>query len=374
MNLDDALLRADEPRRPLDWRFRRAVALSKTTGKARKTWPTDDKLICDYADMLYRLGEQESFPEMEKIRKKYPDLFRVHLTYATLNATELALTDAMLLCRSVDPELVKGQTCQTGMNELQQQYYRQLFLDIMDRRQMTSFIASQIMEPSKLRSTETERSVQDDLEQAEPVLESLENEGKTAMVMARRGLPVGVLAVADTIKENAAGAIAELQRMNIEIYMLTGDNRRTAEAIARQAGIANVLAEVLPEHKAEEIARLQGEGKVVAMVGDGINDAPALATADIGMAMSTGADVAMAAADVTLLRGDLRTIPMAVRLSRNTMGKIKQNLFWAFFYNIIGIPIAACGLLSPVVAGAAMAFSSVSVVANSLSLKRTNIQ
>jgi len=166
MNLEEALLRADEPRRPLDWRFQRALILCRTHGKARRPRSTDDPLIRDYADLLYRLAQQSSFPEMEKIRKKYPDLFRVHLTYATLNATELALTDAMLLCLSVDPAMV---TNQTGMDELQQKYYRQMFLDTMDRRQMTSFIASQIMEPSKLRSTAMEQAERDDLEKAEQV-------------------------------------------------------------------------------------------------------------------------------------------------------------------------------------------------------------
>ena len=212
-----------------------------------------------------------------------------------------------------------------------------------------------------------------DLSLAEPVLERLEEEGKTTMLIARRETLVGVLAIADTIKENAAAVVTDLQNMGIEIYMLTGDNQRTAQAIAKQAGISNVMAEVLPEHKADEIVRLREQGLVVAMVGDGVNDAPALAAADIGIAMDTGADAAMAAADITLLRGDLTAIPAALKLSRKTMGKIKQNMFWAFFYNAVGIPIAACGLLSPILAGAAMAFSSVSVVTNSLSLKKAKI-
>ncbi len=198
----------------------------------------------------------------------------------------------------------------------------------------------------------------------------LEDQGKTAMLMAVDGQLEAILAVADTVKESSREAIAELQGMGIEVYMITGDNRRTAEAIARQVGINHVLAEVLPENKAQQIAQLQKEGKTVAMVGDGINDAPALAMADIGMAMGTGTDVAMEAGDITLMRGDLRTIPSAIRLSRQTMRKIKQNLFWAFIYNIIGIPFAAFGMLNPVIAGAAMAFSSVSVVTNSLSLRR----
>ncbi len=206
----------------------------------------------------------------------------------------------------------------------------------------------------------------------ENILTQLEDDGKTAMLMAVDDVLEAVLAVADTLKENSIEAINELRDMGIEVYMITGDNKRTAGAIARQAGITNVLAEVLPENKAEEVERLKAGGKIVAMVGDGINDAPALATADIGMAIGTGTDVAIEAADITLMRGDLRTIPAAIRLSKKTMNKIKQNLFWAFFYNIIGIPFAAFGLLSPIIAGGAMAFSSVSVVTNSLSLKSFN--
>lgn len=202
----------------------------------------------------------------------------------------------------------------------------------------------------------------------------LEDAGKTAMLMAVDHSLVGILAVADTVKEHSREAITAFERMGLEVYMITGDNQRTAAAIADQVGIKNVLAEVLPEHKAREILRLQEAGKIVAMVGDGINDAPALAAADIGMAVGTGTDIAMEAADITLMRGDLRTISAAIRLSRQTMTKIKQNLFWAFIYNIIGIPFAALGLLSPVIAGGAMAFSSVSVVTNSLSLKRFNPQ
>lgn len=206
----------------------------------------------------------------------------------------------------------------------------------------------------------------------EAQITELEDQGKTAMLMAIDSKLEAILAVADTLKESSHEAISDLQEMGIEVYMITGDNRRTADAIARQVGITQVLAEVLPENKAEEVEKLRAGGKVVAMVGDGINDAPALATADIGMAMGTGTDVAMEAADITLMRGDLRTIPASIRLSRQTMRKIKQNLFWAFIYNIIGIPFAALGMLNPVIAGAAMAFSSVSVVTNSLSLKGYN--
>ena len=210
------------------------------------------------------------------------------------------------------------------------------------------------------------------LDTVEAAVVELENQGKTAMLMSIDNQVEAIIAVADTLKENSKEAIAELQQMGIEVYMITGDNRRTAAAIAEQVGIANVLAEVLPEHKAEEVEKLKKQGAIVAMVGDGINDAPALATADIGLAIGTGTDVAMETADITLMRGDLLTIPAAIRLSRQTMRKIKQNLFWAFIYNTLGIPFAAFGLLNPIIAGAAMTFSSISVVTNSLSLKRFN--
>lgn len=213
-----------------------------------------------------------------------------------------------------------------------------------------------------------------DIKNAEHTVSKLEDEGKTAMLMAVDNALEAILAVADTLKENSKQAIDELKGMGINVYMITGDNKRTANAIARQVGITNVLAEVLPENKAEEIEKLKKQGKVVAMVGDGINDAPALATADIGMAIGTGTDVAIEAADITLMRGDLRTISTAIKLSKKTMNKIKQNLFWAFIYNIIGIPFAAFGLLSPIIAGGAMALSSVSVVTNSLSLKRFRVK
>lgn len=201
-------------------------------------------------------------------------------------------------------------------------------------------------------------------------VEALENEGKTAMLMAVEGKPQAVIAVADTVKEHSKEAISALQRMGIEVWMITGDNRRTAEAIAKQVGIKNVLAEVLPEDKADEVQKLKDQGRIVGMVGDGINDAPALATADIGMAIGTGTDVAMEAADITLMKGDLRGIVAGIALSRATMRNIKQNLFWALIYNTLGIPVAAFGFLSPIIAGAAMAFSSVSVVFNALRLKK----
>lgn len=208
-----------------------------------------------------------------------------------------------------------------------------------------------------------------DVKPFEADLSKLEEEGKTAMLMAKNNEIAAIVAVADTIKESSLNAINELKDMGIDIYMITGDNERTAKAIGRQVGISNIYADVLPENKAEVIEEIKTKGKDVAMVGDGINDAPALASAHIGFAIGTGTDVAMEAADITLMSGDLEGVVTAIRLSKRTMKTIKQNLFWAFFYNVIGIPIAVLGFLNPMIAGGAMAFSSVSVVTNSLRLK-----
>ncbi len=208
------------------------------------------------------------------------------------------------------------------------------------------------------------------VKEIEGQMSEMEDLGKTVMLMSLDGEIAAIIAVADTVKENSEEAVKELQRMGMEVIMITGDNKRTAQAVARQVGIDRVLAEVLPEDKAEEIKKLKAKGKKVAMVGDGINDAPALAIADVGIAIGTGADVAMEAADITLMGGDLLGIPASIALSRATMKNIKQNLFWALIYNTLGLPIAAFGLLNPVIAGGAMAFSSVSVVTNALRLKR----
>ncbi len=207
--------------------------------------------------------------------------------------------------------------------------------------------------------------------------DKLGTEGKTPMFMAVDGRYAGIIAVADVVKESSSKAIAALHAMGIEVAMITGDSARTAEAIARQVGIDRVLAEVLPQDKAAEVRKLQSEGRIVAMVGDGINDAPALAQSDVGIAIGSGTDVAMESADVVLMRSDLMDVPTAIKLSKSVIRNIRQNLFWAFGYNVLGIPVAAGllfafggPLLNPIIAAAAMSMSSLSVLTNALRLKR----
>jgi Cu+-exporting ATPase len=218
------------------------------------------------------------------------------------------------------------------------------------------------------------------IEPVQKAAERLAGEGKTPMYVSLDGALAGLIAVADPIKPTSRAAIERMRRMGLRVVLLTGDNQKTAEAVAHQAGIERVVAGVLPEGKVEEVRRLQGEGAVVAMVGDGINDAPALAQADVGIAVGSGTDIAVEASDVTLMRSDLAGVAAAIALSRRTMRTMKQNLFWAFIYNVIGIPVAAGALypafgilLSPILASAAMAFSSVSVVTNSLRLRRARV-
>ncbi|MBU0731268.1 heavy metal translocating P-type ATPase [Patescibacteria group bacterium] len=208
----------------------------------------------------------------------------------------------------------------------------------------------------------------------EKLKNKFESEGKTVVLIAIEKNIAGLIAIADTIKESSPGAVARLKQMGIRTIMITGDNLATAEAIAKQVNIDQVLAEVMPEDKAKEISKLQKEGDVVAMVGDGINDAPALASADLGIAMGAGTDIAIETGDIVLIKNDLQDVAKAIQLSRMTMAKIKQNMFWALFYNSVGIPIAALGLLRAEFAGLAMALSSVSVVTNSLLLKRKKLK
>jgi len=215
-----------------------------------------------------------------------------------------------------------------------------------------------------------EESIQGLSASTRQAVEQFASDGKTPIVIARSGKGLGVLAVADPPRPGSAEAVAELESMGLEVWMLTGDNERTAAAMARQVGIKKVIAQVLPTEKASVVKEAQSSGLRVAMVGDGINDAPALAQADLGIAMGAGTDVALEASDITLMRSDLRDAVVALKLARRTLSTIKQNLFLAFVYNSLAIPLAAFNLLNPMIASATMALSSVSVVTNSLRLRR----
>jgi len=205
-------------------------------------------------------------------------------------------------------------------------------------------------------------------------LSALEEQAQTAILVAIDGQPAGIMAIADTVKEDSRRAIAALKSFGLEPIMMTGDHEQVARAVAREVGIERVISQVMPEDKAGEIKRLQEQGRIVAMVGDGINDAPALTQAQVGLAIGTGTDVAIESGDIILVKGDLAAVVKAIKLSRATFRKIKQNLFWAFFYNLVMVPLAVLGLMHPVLAEAAMAFSSINVVANSRRLQKVNLQ
>ena len=216
-----------------------------------------------------------------------------------------------------------------------------------------------------------------EIEAVQAQVAQLSSQGNTVMYVASQGELIGLIAVSDPVKTSSPQAIQALQKMGLEVVMLTGDNEQTAQAIAKQAGITQVISQVLPDQKSQVIQELQAQGKKVAMVGDGINDAPALAQANVGIAIGTGTDIAIESADIVLMRGDLNGVVSALRLSKATMRNIKENLFWAFAYNVLGIPVAmgvlhlfGGPLLNPMLAGTAMSFSSVSVLLNALRLKR----
>jgi Cu+-exporting ATPase len=242
-----------------------------------------------------------------------------------------------------------------------------------NRKLIKKFNVHFVIDTNNTRLRDKDGSNDNDDDILEEKMTKLESEGKTVMILAVEGNIAGLIAVADTIKESSANAVKALKEMGIEVIMLTGDNEKTARAVAQKVGISNVIANVMPGEKAKIVKQLQSKGKIVGMVGDGINDAPALAQADIGIAIGSGSDIAKETGGIVLIKDDIMDVARAIKLSRITMKKIKQNLFWALIYNSAGIPVAAAGLLSPIFAAAAMALSSISVIANSSLLKRIKI-
>lgn len=336
------------------------TAIMVGTGKA-----AENGILIKSGEHLERTHKMDTiiFDKTGTITKGEPELTNI-LTFNDYNRDEILRISASVEKASEHP---LGQSIvKKAEEELVRFTNPESFMSIPGKGLRAEFEGKNVLIGNRRLMSENNISVS---EREEDLLK-LEQEGKTAMLVALDGSLSGIIAVADQIKETSLKAIKELQHMGLEVYMITGDNERTAQAIAKQVNITNILADVLPENKAEAVEKLKSEGKHVGMVGDGINDAPALAAADVGFAIGTGTDVAMEAADITLMRGDLNEVVTAIRLSHRTMKTIKQNLFWAFFYNSIGIPFSALGFLNPMVAGAAMAFSSVSVVSNSLRLKK----
>lgn len=335
------------------------TAIMVGTGKG-----AENGILIKSGEHLERAHKMDSivFDKTGTITKGEPEVTDI-LTFGNIERDEVLRIAASIEKTSEHPLgqaiVVKGQEELLRLSEPEK------FMAVPGKGLKATFEDKQVFIGNRKLMNENNISIKE----GEKDLLRLEEEGKTAMLLGIDGKLSGIIAVADQIKETSKEAIAKLKSMNLDVYMITGDNERTAKAIAKEVGITNVLAEVLPENKAEEVEKIKAKGKHVGMVGDGINDAPALVAADVGFAIGTGTDVAMEAADITLMRGDLSGVVTAIRLSHRTMRTIKQNLFWAFFYNTIGIPFAALGFLNPMVAGAAMAFSSVSVVTNSLRLK-----
>jgi Cu+-exporting ATPase len=295
------------------------------------------------------------------------------VTDIVLNHSSLNETELLRIAASVE----KGSEHPLGEAIVAEAGNRELTLRELDRftadvgHGVSANIGDQIVHIGNQRMMDRNNLNYDDLKTD---VQRLQSEGKTVMFTAVDERVEGLIAVADTVKEGSVEAIRRLHAMNLQVVMLTGDNRKTAQVIAEQVGVDQVAAEVLPGDKSDIVRQYQDKDQVVAMVGDGINDAPALTQADVGIAIGTGTDVAIASAPVVLISGDLRGAARAIQLSRKTLTTIKQNLFWAFIYNIILIPAAAAGYLSPILAAGAMAFSSIFVVTNSLRLRKVKFE